>query len=316
MMSIDEVKNILEEAFKNKKYDYITESDLCVITDTLDTKTELKYDYDTGASKLVLLIEDFDYVVKIPFFGSFCEDCERYNEETDEYEYIEDYFSYEYGGGVDGNDYCALEEEKYEEIDQYIYGMGEEYEVLKNFFAKTEYLCSLGGIPAYIQPKCDSFFNNSPSNKSREDARDLKARLSQASSKNPDDFSPFNIRFMADILDRWGADIMDALDTLIDELHITDLHSGNIGYYNGYPVIYDYSGFENQGVIMRDRGIICKYYTYKGGPCDKRGISVSFMEECRTCKFYTPIKNGKNMKPDTRQEKKNKFLKDRRNWNE
>ena len=54
---------------------------------------------------------------------------------------------------------------------------------------------------------------------------------------------------------------------------------------------------------MKDREIICKYYTYAGGPCDKRGISVHFCKECQTCKKYEPIKGGRPARPDLRREK-------------
>ena len=61
--------------------------------------------------------------------------------------------------------------------------------------------------------------------------------------------------------------------------------------------------------MARDREIICKYYTYAGGPCEKRGISIHFCDECQTCAKYDPIKNGKPARPDARRKKLDKARK-------
>lgn len=54
---------------------------------------------------------------------------------------------------------------------------------------------------------------------------------------------------------------------------------------------------------MRDREIICKYYTYEGGSCDKRNISVHFKDECQTCKTYSPLRHGRPARVDRRRAK-------------
>lgn len=58
--------------------------------------------------------------------------------------------------------------------------------------------------------------------------------------------------------------------------------------------------------MAKDRLIVCKFYTYAGGPCGKRGISAHMSDECQTCKFYTPAKNAK---PKIRENKKDKLRK-------
>lgn len=60
---------------------------------------------------------------------------------------------------------------------------------------------------------------------------------------------------------------------------------------------------------MKDRERVCQFYSYAGGPCDKRGISVYFREECQTCKFYNPIKGARPARRDRRQEKRDKINK-------
>lgn len=64
---------------------------------------------------------------------------------------------------------------------------------------------------------------------------------------------------------------------------------------------------------MKDREIICKFYTYAGGPCDKRGISVHFREECQHCKYYCPVKGTRPARTDNRRKKMEKINKRERN---
>ena len=59
---------------------------------------------------------------------------------------------------------------------------------------------------------------------------------------------------------------------------------------------------------MKDREIVCMYYTYAGGPCDKRGISVHFKKECQTCKKYSPIKGSKPARTDNRRQKMDRIM--------
>lgn len=44
---------------------------------------------------------------------------------------------------------------------------------------------------------------------------------------------------------------------------------------------------------MRDREIVCEYYTYAGGPCSKRKTKVWFRKTCQKCKQYRALKGGK-----------------------
>lgn len=66
---------------------------------------------------------------------------------------------------------------------------------------------------------------------------------------------------------------------------------------------------------MKDREVVCKYYTYAGGPCDKRGVSVHFCDECQTCRKYEPIKGGKPRRTDNRARKQERINKrEMRDW--
>lgn len=55
--------------------------------------------------------------------------------------------------------------------------------------------------------------------------------------------------------------------------------------------------------MARDRERACIFYTYENGPCDKRGISTKFRDECQTCKYYVPIKGGRPARTDNRRKK-------------
>lgn len=55
--------------------------------------------------------------------------------------------------------------------------------------------------------------------------------------------------------------------------------------------------------MAKDRELICKYYSYAGGPCDKRGISVHFKDECQTCNKYCPVKGAKPARKNTKKER-------------
>ena len=61
--------------------------------------------------------------------------------------------------------------------------------------------------------------------------------------------------------------------------------------------------------MAKDRERVCIFYTWEGGPWDKRGISVHFCDECQTCKYWNPRKNGKPACIDLRRKKEKDFYK-------
>lgn len=64
---------------------------------------------------------------------------------------------------------------------------------------------------------------------------------------------------------------------------------------------------------MKDRERVCMFYVYEG--CCTKGREGTFRKACQTCDKYQPKKGGNVARKDLRREKKEKFLKDRRNWN-
>lgn len=55
--------------------------------------------------------------------------------------------------------------------------------------------------------------------------------------------------------------------------------------------------------MSKTREVVCKYYNYAEGPCQKRDIPVSLRKECQTCAKYIPLPGGKPARTDNRKKK-------------
>lgn len=64
--------------------------------------------------------------------------------------------------------------------------------------------------------------------------------------------------------------------------------------------------------MARDRERACKYYICEGN-CSK-GREGTFRKQCQICSKYDPIPGGQPARKDLRREKRDKYLKDKRNW--
>ena len=64
--------------------------------------------------------------------------------------------------------------------------------------------------------------------------------------------------------------------------------------------------------MARDREIACESYVCEGN-CSK-GREGTFRKYCQTCNKYRPIPGGRPASPNLKHEKKEKFAKDKRNW--
>lgn len=63
---------------------------------------------------------------------------------------------------------------------------------------------------------------------------------------------------------------------------------------------------------MKDRGVACKSYICEGN-C-RKGREGTFHHYCQKCNLYNPIPGGKNIKPNRKREKTEKFMKNSKNW--
>lgn len=193
------------EYFTTKEEDFLISSIDC---------DELSFDWEDGASKLVIIPEDKDYVIKIPFNGNYYED--------------DGYFNFSYN-------YCETEIELYERI-------FEENPIFSQLFLPLTRVEEYREWDVYVQPKCQAYNNTNEKIRSKSYSKDSlnKVRSEDMLYKSslPKDWLAAVTEILGDV------NLVKNFIIMLEEYDITqDLHNGNIGYYNGKPVILDYAGF-------------------------------------------------------------------------
>ena len=243
---IEEIKSIVELVFQgadfialkeDSDYEYYLSEDEENFFD-IDDFREILFDNEisniriaSGLTKIVLIPDDKDYVIKIPITKS------------GHYDYIED----ENGNYKKGNfyvednnlgDYCSIEEELFNSFEDDI----------QKIFAETRFITKVNDLPIYIQEKVTVPYrkkinqfdpNHYPSD--RKSDMDIHYELSAISEYS--EYNEFQEDFCYDILVNYGFDFLVNLLQTIDYAGISDLHSGNYGYKNYKPMIFDYSGY-------------------------------------------------------------------------
>lgn len=192
---------------------------------------DFKYEVCSGATKVVIVPKNEDWVLKIPFAGY--EDWEGQpcweNEETGEWEYDDDYdafFSFE---GVADGDYCQKEVEIYQNAI---------IESVDDFFAEIEFIGNVNAFPVYLQKKVTTFWtNNDRTRHSDEERNSLKSSYSCGElEKLPEDWC-------IDFINAFGEERFKEFIQFTIEYHVNDLHGNNVAYRNGKPCIADFSGY-------------------------------------------------------------------------
>jgi hypothetical protein len=207
----------------------------------LKHSTQLSFSYDNGVSKGVLLFDNFDKVIKIPFTGRFREEdyddavsaWDRGEEDVDEpqwEDFYEDFHSaatpQEIKEGIEAKwNYCELEVRLYQKA---------KMAGLEQYFAAERWIGNAGNIPIYAQEKVIPF-----------DDTHYDEERSKATTQRCKELSLycFNPTWIADFFEWYGEDEFIKLSTFLTENQITDLHDGNIGYIHGAPVMFDYSSY-------------------------------------------------------------------------
>lgn len=200
---------------------YFTENDAEDYVYSLGRNKVPEFDYEYGATKLVIIPKDKDYVIKIPFNGYY-----DYNE----------YFSF--CGASDsswGDDYCQAEIGVYE--------LAQEEGFEKMFLPLTYVLTSC--VDIYIQPKCECYKRNDVKQDSYSSKESKEKILEDKKHGKKYLFSKFSDSWTASCLDTLGSvEELERFGEFLDKHNLLyDLHSGNIGYYNGHAVILDYGGY-------------------------------------------------------------------------
>lgn len=219
------IKDILPylEILKLNKNNSFTEEDGMLRIEDYYEKDKLylpSFFYEEGCTKFVIIPEHLDYVIKIPYNALINGRNKK--------------IFFENGGGEEYWDYCAKELEIYNHFKEFCVLNGKEKYI--NFLLPIEEIDYIN-YPVYIQPKVETYEEVDgyyTSEKSIHNVVDNKMNLSSLPNE-------------------WLATCLEKLDNNMKELEllcdyirkneITDLHSGNIGYYNKFPVIIDYGGF-------------------------------------------------------------------------
>ena len=185
------------------------------------------YNIYAGCTKVVIIPEESNWVIKIPLSGccysnyGCCEDEIQYD--------FEEY---------DITDYCAREEDLYSEA---------ENAGFSDFFACIKFYQQMfDGTKIYIQEKVagDAYAEH-------HDSSEYAKSLVKADWKNCYEDRKFKIFFSTPVewlsfaIDFYGLDRVTALSEFWCKNDFNyDLHGGNVSWINGAPIISDFGGFE------------------------------------------------------------------------
>lgn len=195
-----------------------TEFEVEDFIERIDESKVPSFDYDSGITRCVIIPNERDYVIKIPFNGQM-----EYDFEQDDF-YFKDFYS---GGGINNDDYCALEEALYEDLKETKF---------RSFFLPIDKVLEINDYPIYVQPKAVCFAHSS--------VRPYSSNSYEVASETPCSYIP--TPWLANCLEDLNGE-EDELREFVNFLHKKgldiDLHQGNIGYRNNRTVIIDYAGF-------------------------------------------------------------------------
>ena len=197
--------------------DGFTEEDVDDFISSIDINKVPLFDYDTGATKLVIIPIERDYVIKIPFSGFYGDDDEYYSFEEE--------------------DYCSLETEIYEEAAANGFG---------DLFLPIKQVVMIAGYPIYVQPQAETLDVDDREQKrySSKDSRDIVINEYRDGNLAMMMGRKFPLSWVASCLD-----VLEKYERLVEFFDylekncIWDLHFNNIGYVEEHAVIIDYGGY-------------------------------------------------------------------------
>lgn len=181
-----------------------------------------------GVSKMVIIPEESDFVIKIPFDGQYDYEC---HEEDDSIE-CKTWYPFIHAGWkfhTSDWDYCDAEVAIYEKAATY---------KIEEFFLENIQVEEILGRPIYIQKKAVSI--NEGGNSGKEASPEAKENYCYCRPE----YEYMDRDWVEAAIDYYGLDDVIKLKNFIDEYQLRDFHSGNLGYTsNGKPVIIDYAGW-------------------------------------------------------------------------
>lgn len=191
--------------------DYFSTKEEDFLVSSVECNDNLSFDWEDGASKLVIIPENTDFVIKIPFNSEY---------DVDEY--------YEFS-----QNYCETEIDLYDRI-------VDEYPMFAQFFLPLTRVEECREWDIYIQPKCQTYNDADENMKSNSYSKEslTKVKSDLGGTGLPTDWMAAVTEVLEDI------NLVKEFINVLEMYDITqDLHRGNIGYCNGKPVILDYAGF-------------------------------------------------------------------------
>lgn len=131
--------------------------------------------------------------------------------------------------------YCCLESAIYQEALNR--GLGQ-------YFAEEGLLGHLqDGHPVYYQQRCVALCDIEDYEWSSEEYKRRSTRAFQTCEKL--NAYCFNSWWIADFIEMYGEEEFKLLDDFLREMQIDDLRASNVGYLDGAPILFDYSGFRH-----------------------------------------------------------------------
>ena len=208
---------------------------------------DFNYDYHYGATKIVFILPDKNFVIKIPFSGCYKNTMIETNTEKGvKSKWISRYSKFTGAQSPmrkaeEGEwDYCQVECD--------IYALAAE-EAVEDFFAKTECIGFIHGYPIYVQEIAKIYKDIYPSYETEETEyrkkyteEDYKKIYSLCCNHN---YDYFNMYWLCDAFKYYGEIKGEEFLQFIKNACVGDLHKANIGYIGDRPVIIDYSGFND-----------------------------------------------------------------------
>ena len=193
-----------------------------------------------GATKGVIIFNNQDYVLKLPFLK---ESVERWNSETKEFER-------EYS---DMPNYCSIECKNYDAAVR---------EGLEDMFAETFCVGYFHNVPVYAQQYVDCDEESISSSYSDYCYKEWceENDLDPDSDDSYEEYFDTDTRYEYEdnsevyvcMRDYYSSDKFSAFCLFIEKQYINDLHAGNFGFSGGRLVAVDFSGYGGAVIHFHD----------------------------------------------------------------
>ena len=244
-MTKEQVFNLLNKAISHIGENFNAEEREYFLDEPLrNANLPFEYSIDSGISKAVILIKDMPFVIKMPFFKYYNDSCYWTEEDEDEEQDDEDFY-YDLQGAsninLGTNSELAIEDWDYCHLESVIYQLALQ-EGLGAYFAEEGYLGTIDFTPVYYQTRCTPMNSIPIDYNSRE--YEIKESKSQTICNKLQIFC-FNEVWISDFIDRYGEEEFKRLNNFLARYDIGDLRSCNIGYLDGAPILFDYSGYRD-----------------------------------------------------------------------